>query len=114
MTSQKNKVMTKIQKNYLSLASSRVEKMRSTTPDLSKLPRILSPYFKTNIIRDKVLFLNLKNSKKSISISVIENNFGINYYKIYSSKAPLYDIQISATSNKELLTKIIQKYELFN
>jgi hypothetical protein len=106
--------MTSKKKNYLALAINRIDLMRSVKCDLSKLPRILSPYFKTTLLNDKVIFLKLKNSKIGVSITKMEPFARTQFYRVYSTNFPFYSFDISALTNKELLTKIILKYELFN
>jgi hypothetical protein len=105
--------MSKIKKNSNSLALQQVEKMRSKPCNLIPLQRFLFPYFKTSKTKNS-LFLQSKETKRSVSITFLEKNGSIHYYKILSQKFGYPQFWISATTNKELLTKIIKKYELFN
>lgn len=101
-------------KNYLSLACMRLKKMRSTPCDLLTIPRLYSSCFKTTLLSDKVLSLRLKESKNAVRITLMFVHSGVSTYLVYSNKNPKFDFQITATTNKELLTKLIQKYEFFN
>jgi hypothetical protein len=101
------------QKKLNSLAIMQVEKMRSKRVNLSVLPRFLSPYFKTSQLRNS-LFLQSKETKKTIRITFYETIGETFYFKITSKKINYSDMWLSATTNKELLTKIIKKYEFFS
>jgi hypothetical protein len=105
--------MSKISKKFNSLALQQVEKMKNKNCDLSVLPRFLSPFFKTSQLKNS-LFLQSKETNKTIRISLYEKNGSTFYFKITSQKLGYSQMWISSTTNKELLTKIIKKYELFN
>lgn len=105
--------MSKIKKCFNSLALQQVEKMKNKKCDLSVLPRFLSPYFKTSQLKNS-LFLQSKETNKSCRISLFEKNGSTFYFEITTQKLGYPQMWISATTNKELLTKIIKKYELFN
>lgn len=105
--------MSSVKKSLNALALQQVEKMRNKKCDLSVLPRFLSPYFKTSKLKN-TLFLQSKETKKSVRISLFEINGSTYYFQIITSKLNYPEMWISANTNKELLTKIIKKYELFN
>jgi hypothetical protein len=105
--------MSKIKKPYNFLALQQVKKMKRKKCDLSVLPRFLSPYFKTSQFNNS-LFLQSKETNKSCRISFSEKNDLTFYFQITTQKFGYPQMWISATTNKELLTKIIKKYELFN
>ena len=105
--------MSKIKKNFNSLAIQQVEKMKNKKCDLSVLPRFLSPYFKTSQSKN-ALFLQSKETLKSVRISLFEINGSTFYFQIISKKINYREMWISANTNKELLKKIFIKYDLFN
>ena len=105
--------MSSVKKSFNALALQQVEKMRNKKCDLSVLPRFLSPYFKTSQLKNS-LFLQSKETKKSCRISLFEKNGSTFYFQIITQKLGYPEMWISAATNKELLTKIIKKYELFN
>jgi hypothetical protein len=101
-------------KNYLQLSILLVKKMKSKPCDLSKLPRLLSPFFKTSKTGLSIT-LHSRSSYKGVRLIEFDKLGSTFYFRVFSRNIPNNcTFLITAQTNKELLTKLILKYEFFN
>lgn len=111
MTKAKQKTVIK---DYLYLLTLEAQKMTKYKVDLQTLRRKISPYCKTTKTGD-IYTLTLKGTKFSVLLYVVGKNGDTTEISAVSSKHQAkYSFTIHADSNKELLQKLIHKFNFFN
>ena len=103
--------------NNLYMFTLLVSKMNETKVNFITLRRIMSPFFKTSTINNKMYSFTLKGTKFSILIipivSLSKNETPC--YSVVSSKHQhKFLFTVHAETSKELLQKIIFKFNLFS
>ncbi|WP_396163475.1 hypothetical protein [Flavobacterium sp.] len=102
------------QKDFLCLFSMGVDRMNKKAVNLLAIRRKFSPLLKTSMLGETFITLHLKNSKIGVRLSILEKVQGVYFISVKMSKRPDIELIITAKTNKELLTKLIYKYECFN
>lgn len=87
---------------------------RSKVPSLKSLQRSIRPACKTTLLDDSILCFKLKNETHGVMIrfEVEQYSKGVWYYTVTSTLFPNVSYSISASSTKELMSKINYSYHL--
>ena len=101
-------------KNYQQLICLAVDKMNKKAVNFLAIRRKFSPLLKTSMLGETFITLHLKNTKTGVRLSILEKVEGVYFVSVKMSKRPDVELIITAKTNKELLTKLIYKYECFN
>lgn len=104
--------MKKQAKSRLYTTSILVDKMRNTAVNLKTIQRLLRPNFKTTLLGG-ILTLKLKDSNFRVKIITQEVCPNSVMFSVYANKHNGVEFYIHAKTSKELLTKILYKYEFF-
>ena len=85
--------------------------------DFSKLRRKIRPFCKTTSFENELFSIQLKDSKKAIMFTAVENEFHSQLTTIHIKHVTNFDsvadIHLNVISNKELIQKLL-KHGLFN
>ncbi|MBD3723407.1 MAG: hypothetical protein IE891_01115 [Flavobacteriaceae bacterium] len=101
-------------KNYQQILCLSVDRMNKNAVNFLSIRRKFSPFLKTSMFGETFITLHLKNTKIGVRLSILEKVGGVYFVSVKMSKRPDVELVITAKTNKELLTKLIYKYECFS